>query len=99
MTPFDLPQAIVDHQASGVLELTWQDGSVSRLPHALLRSSCKCAGCEQARRHGHLLPPTEGIRIADITPVGDKGLNLAFSDGHARGIYPWPYLHDLTQSL
>jgi prepilin-type processing-associated H-X9-DG protein len=45
------------------------------------------------------LPPTEGIRIADITPVGDKGLNLAFSDGHARGIYPWPYLHDITQSL
>ncbi|RQP21234.1 gamma-butyrobetaine hydroxylase-like domain-containing protein [Piscinibacter terrae] len=99
MTPFDFPQAIVDHQGSGVLELTWQDGSVSRLPHAVLRASCRCAGCEQARRHGAPPQSAGDVRIAGIVPVGDKGLNLAFSDGHARGIYPWPYLHDITQSL
>jgi DUF971 family protein len=39
------PQAIVNHQGSGVLELRWQDGSESRLPHGLLRSRCRCAGC------------------------------------------------------
>jgi prepilin-type processing-associated H-X9-DG protein len=99
MTAWDYPQAIVDHQASGVLELTWQDGTVSRLPHGMLRSSCRCAGCEQARRHGTPPASAADIRIAGMAPVGDKGLNLAFSDGHARGIYPWPYLHEIAQSL
>jgi len=91
------PQSVVDHRASGVLELVWLDGNVSRLPHALLRSRCRCGGCEQQRRHLGGLPETAAeTRIEDIRPVGDKAVNLVFSDGHGRGIYPWAYLRQIA---
>lgn len=91
------PEAIVNHQASGVLELRWHDGSESRLPHGLLRARCRCAGCQQQYREDSRHPdvaPT--IRLDAINPISDKGLNLVFSDGHGRGIFPWAYLHELS---
>ena len=91
-----LPERIVNHQASGVLELRWPDGSQSRLPHGLLRARCRCAGCEQLRRARGAHPGIEpALRLEAINPVADKGLNLVFSDGHGRGIFPWAYLHEL----
>ena len=36
-----------------------------------------------------------GIAIVGITDLG-YGLNIAFSDGHWRGIYPKSYLLDLA---
>jgi len=95
----EFPQAIVDHQASAVLSLTWQDGSVSSLPHEVLRSACKCAACEQHfRSTGQRIVATTGTRLTDIRPVGDKGLNLVFSDGHGRGIYPWAHLREIARA-
>jgi len=93
------PIEIVDHQASGVLELRWQDGSASRLPHGLLRARCRCAACEQVHRERGSHPEAaSSIRLAAIHAVSDKGLNLAFSDGHGRGIFPWAYLRELGLS-
>ena len=90
------PTAIVNHQASGVLELRWEDGSESRLPHGLLRARCRCAGCEQAFRTRGRHPEIEpAIRLDAINPIADKGLNFVFSDGHGRGIFPWAYLREL----
>jgi DUF971 family protein len=95
----EFPVDIVDHQASGVLELCWQDGSRSRLAHGLLRARCRCAACEQAFRAQGSHPGTEAsIRLVAIHPVSDKGLNLVFSDGHGRGIFPWAYLRGLGLS-
>ncbi|KQW54262.1 DUF971 domain-containing protein [Variovorax sp. Root411] len=95
----EFPIDIVDHQASGVLELCWRDGSTSRLAHGLLRARCRCAACEQAfRAHGSHPEPEASIRLAAIHPVADKGLNLVFSDGHGRGIFPWAYLRGLGLS-
>jgi DUF971 family protein len=94
------PLAIVNHQSSGVLELRWQDGSDSHLPHGLLRSRCRCAGCEQSFRANGMRPqPVAEIRLDAIHAVGDKGLNLVFSDGHGRGIFPWAYLRELAQFI
>jgi DUF971 family protein len=92
---------------SRVLELQWPDGACSRLPHALLRASCRCAGCtQQAKNLAAAAPPERtpvrpkaaadpDVSLTDIHPVGDGALNLAFSDGHSRGIYPWAYLREL----
>jgi DUF971 family protein len=91
-----LPVAVIDHRSSGVLELQWPDGATSRLPHALLRSCCRCAACEHVRRSADRdVEAHEAVRLRDMRPVADKGLNLVFSDGHARGIYPWNYLREL----
>ncbi|MFP4903907.1 gamma-butyrobetaine hydroxylase-like domain-containing protein, partial [Paraburkholderia sp. BR14261] len=34
------------------------------------------------------------VMLIGIEPMG-YGVQLAFSDGHARGIYPWTYLEQL----
>ncbi len=91
------PEAIVNHQASGLLELRWHDGSESRLPHGLLRVRCRCAGCQQLHRQQGMHPEIDPtIRLEAINAVSDKGLNLVFSDGRGRGIFPWAYLHELS---
>ncbi|MGK2898989.1 MAG: DUF971 domain-containing protein [Burkholderiaceae bacterium] len=91
------PEAIVNHQASGVLELRWHDGSESHLAHGLLRARCRCAGCQQLyRQQGNHPEAIATIRLEAINPISDKGLNLVFSDGHGRGIFPWAYLHELS---
>ena len=96
----DWPESIVDHQACGVLELRWADGAVHRLPHWLLRTRCRCAACESVARRTGLHPHAPfSLRLAAIEPIGDKGLNLRFDDGHGRGIYPWDYLRELGFEL
>ena len=90
------PTTITDHRLGGVLEIAWADGHMSRLPYALLREQCRCAGCEQLRRRGPGTPaPDAALRLVRIEPVGEQGLNLGFSDGHDRGIYPWTFLRQL----
>ncbi len=89
------PESLVDHQASGVLEIRWHGGRTSRLPHALLRANCRCAACERRRRDGEAIDAPAAVRLAQILPVAEHGLNLVFDDGHGRGIYPWSYLHEL----
>ena len=37
----------------------------------------------------------ERVRVIELNPQG-YGVQLVFSDGHERGIYPWAYLADLT---
>ncbi len=56
-----------------------------------LRAACKCAHCTRARLDGRFPEAFSGIAIVDIGDLG-YGLNIAFSDGHNRGIYPRPYL-------
>lgn len=33
--------------------------------------------------------------IADVQPVGNYGITIAFADGHKFGIYTWDYLRAL----
>ena len=95
--PHRFPKAIVCHDASRVLELRWHDGSASSLPHGLLRAHCRCAGCQQDyRQHGRHPDINPTVAISAIHPLSDKGLNLVFSDGHGRGIFPWAYLRELS---
>ncbi|HEU6455062.1 MAG TPA: gamma-butyrobetaine hydroxylase-like domain-containing protein [Roseateles sp.] len=94
-----VPTQVVWHQASGMLQLAWADGREVSLTALRLRSACKCAGCEQGRRTGR--PPVTPVdtMLTGIQPVGASGVQLVFSDGHDRGIYPWSYLHQLAQEL
>lgn len=92
------PVELIDHRSSGVLEVLWPDATRSRLSHALLRDHCRCAACEQQRRHGQRAAPADAaLRLTRLEPVGRLGLRMAFSDGHDRGIYPWAYLRQLGE--
>jgi DUF971 family protein len=89
------PLAITNHQRSRALQIDWADERGSHLPHALLRANCPCAQCTQLRRSGSLPDTDPAVELLTLEPVGEHGLSFAFSDGHARGIYPWVYLHAL----
>ena len=56
-----------------------------------LRFACKCAHCTRARFDGRFPASFPGIGIIAVQDLG-YGINIAFSDGHNRGIYPRPYL-------
>lgn len=60
-----------------------------------LRLACKCAHCARARIDDRFPALFPGIAIVSITDLG-YGLNIAFSDGHRRGIYPKSYLLGLA---
>ncbi|GAB4557131.1 MAG: DUF971 domain-containing protein [Rhizobacter sp.] len=90
------PQGIVWHEASGQLELQWDDGVQAWLGSRELREACKCAACENTRRAGRPFVAAEATALTQLHPIGEFGLQLIFNDGHDRGIYPWPYLHALS---
>jgi DUF971 family protein len=60
-----------------------------------LRGACKCAHCTRARIDERFPESFSGIAIVEVGDLG-YGLNIAFSDGHNRGIYPKSYLLDLA---
>ena len=90
------PTQVVWHQATGALELAWADGAHATLDGRSLRVSCRCAGCERTRRAGEPIDAPAVVKVVDLHPMGEGAVQLRFSDGHDRGIYPWSYLRDLA---
>jgi DUF971 family protein len=82
-----------------LLEVDWDDARASRLPAARLRDACRCADCARARADGRAPGSDAAIAIATIEPVGGYGVSLRFSDGHARGIFPWAYLREIADAI
>lgn len=89
---------VADYEASAdlasLLVRTTQDDALS-VSAEKLRLSCKCAHCTRARFDGRFPEAFPGIAITGIGDLG-YGLNISFSDGHDRGIYPRPYLLSLA---
>ncbi|MDE2580743.1 MAG: DUF971 domain-containing protein [Rhodospirillales bacterium] len=73
-----------------------QAGTRRRLAAARLRRACRCAGCRAAGLLGTPIEPDAAVRIAKAAPIGGYALNLAFTDGHARGVFPFVYLASLA---
>ena len=90
------PREVVLHERSGALTLAWDDGLSRRFSGSELRAACRCAGCEQQRRHGGGMPAAHDAAVRELLPVGEHAVQLRFSDGHERGIYPWVYLRELA---
>ncbi|GAB2875752.1 DUF971 domain-containing protein [Pseudoduganella ginsengisoli] len=80
-----------------VLELGHDDGATAEISHQALRSGCRCSGCTAVRRAGGAVDVDAAIALEQITPVGVYGVQLTFSDGHDRGIYPWQLLLELSE--
>ncbi|WP_163269541.1 gamma-butyrobetaine hydroxylase-like domain-containing protein [Chelativorans alearense] len=78
------------------LTLVWADGREDVLEAVVLRQNCQSAKAKHLRLMGTALPPAVDVRIAAVNPVGSYAINIAFSDGHDRGIYPWSFLAELT---
>jgi DUF971 family protein len=77
------------------LSMSRASGSRVTLTAERLRLCCKCAHCTRARFDARFPERFPGIAIVDIADLG-YGLNISFSDGHNRGIYPRSYLESLA---
>ena len=76
------------------LQLTWPDGA-AELSAGTLRAACRCGTCRGRAVRGE--PPSTGpVTLTGASPIGQYAVQLIFSDGHDRGIYPWQLLHELS---
>ena len=98
MTMTLMAPTVAGYEASAdlasLLVRTAQDDALS-VSAETLRLSCKCAHCTRARFDGRFPKAFPGIAITDIGDLS-YGLNISFSDGHNRGIYPKSYLLNLA---
>jgi DUF971 family protein len=89
------PERIATTAQGARLLMAFAGGEIHVLDAARLRHACRCAHCTRTRIDGALPPSFDAVTIEAIAAVGHYGINIRFSDGHARGIYPWAYLTSL----
>ncbi len=80
-----------------ILTVTWEGGDQSALPAALLRKEAMDAHSKSERFHKGEVSVAEGIWITQMSLVGAYGVNLHFSDGHDKAVYPFTYLKELSE--
>jgi prepilin-type processing-associated H-X9-DG protein len=97
--PFDpscAPETIVLARDRGRLRLVWPGGAEGEIDATRLRAACRCAWCTRARVEGTFPATFDGAAIERLAPIGDYAINICFTDGHARGIFPWQFLRALA---
>lgn len=78
------------------LSVTTSDRRQLSFKAETLRRACKCAHCTRARFDDRFPQHFPGLAVIDVADLG-YGLNISFSDGHSRGIYPKTYLLSLSE--
>ncbi len=96
MIPDAPPDEVIVRAARSQLALVFAESALT-IGAPRLRAACRCADCRRERIDRGAAPNTVDTTIAEVRLVGDHALNIAFSDGHDRGIYPWSYLRELAQ--
>ena len=87
--PSAIPDEIRLAAARDALVLTWDGSAPVPVSAETLRLNCRCAWCTRQRAEGRFPAAFPGIALTHLAPVADYALNLHFSDGHARGVYPF----------
>ncbi len=92
------PTNIKALQTEQVLELTWPDNRVDRLPYRHIRSYCPCASCRDEWSGERILDPrtiSPSIKLEGMEGVGNYAVRLVWSEGHSSGLYTWETLRSL----
>lgn len=93
------PQSINKLDAS-TLQIVWEDGHESVYNTNYLRENCTCAACQDEWSGAKKIQPgslPKMISAVTIDSVGNYGLKIKWSDGHATGIYTYETLRQLCQ--
>jgi DUF971 family protein len=96
--PGTAPDRIVLGRDRGELRLSYSSGSDLVITAKRLRGACKCAHCTRAKIDGTFPTAFDRLSISEVSAMGNFGINIAFSDGHTRGIYPWAYLQQIAST-
>jgi DUF971 family protein len=79
------------------LSVTWDNGATCTYPATLLRERARDAGSVRMAINDWAIAVASDLQITAIDPIGNYAVRLAFSDGHDRGIFPWPYLAEIAE--
>jgi DUF971 family protein len=90
----NVPERIDLDSRAHTLTLHWPDAPAQCVSHAALRRACPCAACRRTRLTAGFVQAAEDVEVVDIHSMA-YGVQLIFSDGHAQGIFPWPFLEEL----
>jgi len=96
----DAPTNIRALQGEQVLELTWEGGTVSRLPYRYLRGECPCASCQNEWTGERILDPNTirpDLKLEGMEGIGNYAVRIVWNDGHSSGLYTWETLHRLAR--
>ncbi|MCA9512906.1 MAG: DUF971 domain-containing protein [Myxococcota bacterium] len=96
--PRTTPRAIRQHDAA-TLAVDWADGVRSLLDVRELRLACGCAHCVDEWTGELRLDPEsvpQDVHPLRIEAVGRYAIQIAWSDGHDAGIYPYARLRALA---
>jgi DUF971 family protein len=93
-----VPERIELEGHTGTLLLLWGDAQPQRIAYRALRNACACATCRRQRIDGRTDDAAEDVAVTDVRLIG-YGIQVVFSDGHDRGIFPWTYLEESCPSL
>ena len=93
------PRSVGPSEDGSLLRIEWSDGEVNHFSPRYLRLCCPCAGCVEEMTGRPLLDPARvpmDVHPRAVEYVGDYALRFDWSDGHRTGIYPFPYLRELS---
>jgi DUF971 family protein len=98
-SPFSAPigvQAVAYSADGSELHVTLATGERMMIAATTLRAACRCAHCRRAQIDSVFPERFVHLTISEVSWVGGYGINVAFSDGHSRGIYPFSYLSEIA---
>lgn len=78
------------------LTVAWTEGGSSALSAETLRREAMDAWSRRERIDTGEVLVQPGLQITALQLVGAYGVNLHFSDGHEKAIYPFEYLRELS---
>lgn len=85
-----------------ILELSWPDGVIHRLPFKHLRCECPCASCVHEFTGQRLIHPEnvpDDVAPLSMDLTGNYALKIIWSDGHSSGIFAWDVLRKIGNEL
>lgn len=94
----------IDVDRMRCVRIRWADGHESTFPLSLLRRSCPCAVCRDAREQAARSPlrvvpggasEQEMVTIRTAELVGHYALRITWRDGHDSGIFDYELLRGL----
>ena len=84
------------HQVSGILELSYEDGTQYNISAEFLRVHSPSAEVQgHSQEQAVLQHGKKHVKIADLIPQGHYAIRIVFSDDHDSGIFSWDYLFQL----
>ncbi|MCX2720944.1 DUF971 domain-containing protein [Roseibium salinum] len=96
LTDGEAPDEVRVGRKGKTLSLHWPDGNVSTFAAPFLRDNSQSARSKKQRLSGLAVPAAPDLTITAVRPIGSYAVNIVFSDGYDRGIFPWVYLRELA---